>query len=154
MGASVIAIFLTAWMQAGGFAQQQAGIPAGAGPIDTSLCEIVRAPLSFHRKLVRISSYAQGMGFDSPPTLYDPACTTPVHPDLPLVTDDYQMRRLQGCFDVPFAVPGRSNPVWCLSIKVTFVGEVDYFLTTDGENQIRLKLHEVSDLAIRLSGRR
>ena len=139
-------------VEAGGFAQQQATAPDRAGPIDTSLCEIVKSPLSFHRKLVRFSSYAQGWGIDSPPTLYDPACAAShvvVYPELPLVTHDYQMRRLQECLDASPGVVKGSHPVWCLSTKGIFVGEVDYWLTTDGENPIRLKVHEVSDLVIK-----
>jgi hypothetical protein len=136
-------------MQAGGFAQQQAGTPARAEAIDTSLCEIVKAPLSFHRKLVRISSYAQGGGIDSGPILYDRSCTAPVYPELPIVTNDYQMRRLQECLNGPIGFVRGSHPLVCFSTKGTFVGEVEYWLTTDGENLIRLKLHEVSDLVIR-----
>jgi hypothetical protein len=142
MTASVVAMVLTAWMQA--------GAPARAEPIDTTLCEIVKAPLSFHRKLVRISSYAQGVGIDTGPMLYDPACAAvPVYPELPIVTNDYQIRRLQECFDAPIGFKRGTHPMWCLSIKATFVGEVDYFLTIDGENPIRLKVREVSDLAIK-----
>jgi hypothetical protein len=152
MAAAVVAIVLTAWMQAGGFAQQQENTPAQAGPIDTSLCEIVKAPLSFHRKLVRISSYASAGGIDTGPMLYDPACA--VCPELPTVTNDYQMRRLREYFAVPFTMPTRRHLVYRPSIKGTFVGEVEYWLTTDGENLISLKLHEVSDLVIELPKKR
>jgi hypothetical protein len=150
MAAAVAAIVLTAWMQAGGFPQQQANTPVRVVPIDTTLCEIVKAPMSFRRKLVRIRTDAGAGGIDSGPTLFDPACD--VYPELPTVTNDYQMRRLQQYFDAP-VVHGR-RIVYPPPIKGTFVGEVEYWLTTNGKNEIHLKLHEVSDLAIELPKKR
>jgi hypothetical protein len=162
-----VAIFLTAWMQALGLAQQPCltvgakcegveavTLPPPTAPIDTSLCEIAKTPLSLQHKLVRFRSYASGRGIDSPPTLYDPACKRPVFPELPNVTHNYQMRRLQDCLAQPFAMPARSHPAKCVSIQGTFVGVVDYSLTTDGENPIRLKVQDVSDLVIELSKKR
>lgn len=155
MALSAIGMVFTAWMQTVGFAQQPVDAPARAGQIDTSLCEIAKAPLSFHHRLVRIDSYASGWGIDEPPMLYDPECPgSTIFPDLPIVTNDYQLRRLQECFAVPFFMPARDHALWCLSIKGTFVGEVEYWLTTDGENEIRLKIHEVPDLVVGLSKKR
>jgi hypothetical protein len=60
-----------------------AGIAAGqtikteaSGPIDSSVCDLLRTPDKFHFRAIRVRGFIHPTGVDSPNTLSDPACSS------------------------------------------------------------------------------
>ncbi len=92
-----------------------------AGPIETTLCEIVKHPLRFHKRLVRIRATAQG-----------PSIATGYMLSTGRATRASMRRtiiRLGG------------------AAEASFTGRVEYFLgLTPGESTIHFALEAVSDL--------
>jgi hypothetical protein len=114
------------------------------GSIETTLCEIVKAPLRFHKRLVRIRATTE-LSVDAGYLLSVQNCG--LFLDLPLSTNDYQIRKLEESIGLVSERRGRRT-IRCMGSRAEaiFTGRIVYALDTSGDNTTRFELEAVSDL--------
>jgi hypothetical protein len=109
-------------------------------PIDTTVCEILKDPMRFHRKNVRVRAVS-GTGIDVSPALYDHNCSEWIFLRLPTagsIVNDWNYRTMEANLSHWF------NP----TLTATFEGRIEYQLMISEPNEMYLTVAKVSDVVV------
>lgn len=107
-------------------------------PIETTLCELVRAPEHYHGRVVQVRTAVHPFGVDTPTVLFDQSCSAQVRLDPsnePSAKGGTPSEKLNG-----YLMQHRV-------VEATVSGRFERVLVLDGDSYFRLILQSVSDVA-------
>lgn len=120
--------------------------PAQMDLVDTTVCEIVKDPLQFHRKLVRVRATASGPGIDTGDRLWGEGCGDGIELEMPQRSQDHNIRQLD---EAIHPRPPKHTIILGAFTEGVFVGKVSYILNAAWarENYIFFELEQVEELS-------